>query len=223
MADDIAYLLSQSDKDKVEETIDKGYGRPTLQPPPIRRKRYPRSAVSSPATGGDVLIVLLDEDITGVIEDEEDNLLIADTDLVLEDPPGTEVDQLNVYPYERQVLDCKYFRLATASDPGYDEYAIKMVLDTTQLDGATIYATQEVFYDDGKDWELGEYEQEDYPDYPEGELFPPDGTGTYEVPPENFLKKKYRGIAVKDANEDWVLVTALCKALPAPAFTEITS
>ena len=78
------------------------------------------------------------------------------------------------------------------------------------------YATIEVYYDDGKDFLLGEYERSDYPDYPENEVFPPDGSGTYDTVPAEFLKKRYRAIVINN-----VLITALCEELPAPALTEL--
>lgn len=78
------------------------------------------------------------------------------------------------------------------------------------------YATMSVYYDDGKPFTVGQYSRADFPSYPEDEVFPPDGTGTYETVPAAYLNKRYRGIAI-----DGVLVTALCKQLPPPALTEI--
>lgn len=97
-------------------------------------------------------------------------------------------------------------------------------LATTVLDDAehepprkiVRYATTQVYYDDGKPFTVGQYSRADFPDYPEDEVFPPDGTGTYETVPADYLNKRYRGIVM-----DGVLVTALCKQLPPPAFTEI--
>lgn len=71
------------------------------------------------------------------------------------------------------------------------------------------YATTDVWYDDGKPWECGEYERHDYPDLGENDTFPPEGL------PEGFLTKRYRGIAING-----VLITALCKELPPPELPE---
>lgn len=71
------------------------------------------------------------------------------------------------------------------------------------------YSTTFVWYDDGQAFERGEYGRADYPEYDENLPWPPDDL------PEDFLKKRYRGIAINN-----VLVTALCKALPPPELPE---
>lgn len=71
------------------------------------------------------------------------------------------------------------------------------------------YSTIDVWYDDGKPFVVGEYQRADYPDYPENDAFPPEGL------PEGFLNRRYRGIVING-----VLITALCRVLPAPELPE---
>lgn len=73
------------------------------------------------------------------------------------------------------------------------------------------YALTTIYYDDGKDFKVGTYKRLDYPDYPENEQFPPDGTGTYQKMSDTYFNRKYRGIAINS-----VLVVGLCKPLPPP-------
>jgi hypothetical protein len=90
-------------------------------------------------------------------------------------------------------------------------------LDHTIIDDAentrliVRYKTISVWYDDGKPFLVGKYKRSDYPDYPENEAFPPDGTGTYAEQAEGFFNRKFRGIVIGG-----VLITALCKPLPPP-------
>jgi hypothetical protein len=77
------------------------------------------------------------------------------------------------------------------------------------------YKYLSVWYDDGKPFVVGEYQRHDYPDYPENEAFPPDGTGTYAEQSEGFFNRRFRGVVIGG-----VLITALCKPLPPPALVE---
>ncbi len=115
--------------------------------------------------------------------------------------------------------DSSYTYVIEMYEPGYDPDKTKLTLATVAIDDPdhdpprkiVRYATTSVIYDDDKIFPLEEYIRDDYPDYPENELFPPDGTGTYEETPDGFFKKRYRGIAING-----VLITALCKELPPP-------
>jgi hypothetical protein len=182
-----------------------------------------------------VVVVLIDDDIAVITEDEDAVLESGDIEadgatVVFQDPADTvdleanHVDSLRQWAYARVSKDLKYYRAATADDPGVDEG--EMILATTITDDpGTVdpgderkivrYATISVFYDDGMPFTVGEYTRADYPDYPESEVFPPDGTGTFEELPVGFLKKRYRGIAINN-----VLITSLCKALSPPALPE---
>lgn len=73
------------------------------------------------------------------------------------------------------------------------------------------YSLTTVLYDDGKPFIRDEYRLDDFPDYPENEVFPPDGEGTYAVLEDDFLKKRYRGVAINN-----VLIMELCKELLPP-------
>jgi hypothetical protein len=66
-----------------------------------------------------------------------------------------------------------------------------------------------VYYDDDEDFTVGEYHLDDYPDYPENEAFPPDGSGTYQEEDDSFFNERFRGIVSNN-----VLVTSMCKRLP---------
>lgn len=80
------------------------------------------------------------------------------------------------------------------------------VIDDADNDRKIVrYATTDVRYDDGKPFLVGEYQRSDYPDFPENDVFPPEGL------PEGFLNRRFRGIVIGG-----VLVTILCKPLPAP-------
>jgi hypothetical protein len=92
--------------------------------------------------------------------------------------------------------------------------ATEIETDAEYLRKIVRHKTRKVFYDDGEKFQLGTYEKADYSNYPEDELFPPDGTGTYMVEEVDFFKERYRGMAVKDEKGDWVLVTSFCKRLP---------
>lgn len=91
----------------------------------------------------------------------------------------------------------------------YSKLALTTVNDTAGKRAIVRYATTDVYFDD--DFEVGEYDRENYPSYPENEIFPPDGTGTYQECPVGFLTKKYRGLVVKN-----VVCTAFCTLLPPP-------
>lgn len=71
------------------------------------------------------------------------------------------------------------------------------------------YATMSVWYDDGKPFTVGEYTRADYPAFPENDPFPPEDL------PEGYLNRRYRGIVINN-----VLITGLCKLLPAPPLPE---
>lgn len=108
-------------------------------------------------------------------------------------------------------------------DPGYDPDKTVMILACNTDDdepGSTEYEpdylTTTVFYDDGKDFIVGTYKKSDYPDYPENEAFPPDGYGTYDIAPDGYFNKRYRGIAINR-----VLVTGLCQVLPPPPLSHL--
>ena len=73
------------------------------------------------------------------------------------------------------------------------------------------YRTITATYYGGDSLELDDYDQDDYPDYPDDEVFPPDGTGTYAELPEGFLKKKLRGLVINN-----VFLIYYCTVLPAP-------
>jgi hypothetical protein len=117
--------------------------------------------------------------------------------------PGDQPDATSLYEIARR-------------EPCYDPDTNKLNLATTVIDDPdhvpprkiVRFATTQVFYDDGKPLALGTYKKQDYPGYPE-EVFPPDGTGTYEAEDPSFFKKRVRGIAING-----VLVRELCKDLP---------
>jgi hypothetical protein len=132
---------------------------------------------------------------------------------------GTTPD--NTYTYE--VYD---------PDPGYEENAdgtakAKLELATTTVDipGAgddpttrvVRYATTSVYYDDGTAFKVGKYKRTDYADYPADDVFPPNGSETFQSEgalTDPFFNKRYRGIAING-----VLFTRFCKALPPRPFT----
>ena len=210
---------------------------------PGRRRRGKRGGTTTTTTGGGgVLIVLVDEDIDpGITEDATIELTAEGTagtedDILLETLDGTPVDFLNLACYERKELNLKYFVEAGVSDPGYEVGKVKMILATAAVTGTgtdgtgtdtgqetKTYDTQVVFYDDGKAFKVGEYKKIDYPDYPEDEVFPPDGTGTYDEAPEGFFNRRYRMIAVRDDEDNWILVTGLCQVVPAPSLESLLS
>lgn len=152
-------------------------------------------------------IVLIDQDITGVVECST----------------GT-IDNLDVWGYTRRTLNLKYYIPAESGEPCYSGTNTGTISNTTMLlatiitgtgSGAgRIYDTISVYYDDGKDWIRESYGREDYSDYPENETFPPDGNGTYAAQPSSFFKKRYRGISLGG-----VLITSMCKPLPPPQLT----
>jgi hypothetical protein len=96
------------------------------------------------------------------------------------------------------ILETKEVQLS--SDPG---------------DYETQYKLDRFYYLDGKDFKVGEYTRSDYEEYPENEVFPPDGTGTYPEQDEGFFNKRYRAIAI-----DNVLIMATCEVLPRPDLIE---
>ena len=166
----------------------------------------------------DVKLVLIEDDIDP-IEEREDLALSGGSVTYRLTPNGADVSSLPLGAYNRVVLNLKYYRIAGPGDPGYSGDDEGMVLATEVIvngdppNDVVTYATTEVFYDDGRPFEVKEYQRSDYPSYPETEDFPPDGTGTYAAPPDGFLKRKFRAIAVNKA-----LVTAMCVPLPPPEF-----
>ena len=247
------YFLNRSDLTKLRRVIDENSGRQRIFSHRGRRRRgtpgRPGTSTSS-GGGGRVKIVLIDAadiivedepDVPGVIEDDVDedtsnlkeeyiSLTDEETSLGLtvkfEEPSGTEVPYLWLMGFRPTALSVKYFRQAVASDPNYDEYNLKFVLETEE-DGDNYdefkiirYKTMTVYYLDGRDIFLQEYNQADYPDYPNDEAFPPDGTGTFEELPEGFLRKKFRALAFPDSANRYWLDLRTCKPLPAPRLPE---
>jgi hypothetical protein len=202
------YYLSQEDRDVMQDTRDRVVRR--RAPHSIYRRRRTKNTPPGKTGSVDITYVHIDEDINGVVDDD-DALLYGYN---LENPPGTEVDYLNLWAFEPVELDLKYYREADYGDPGYEEGKTKWILVTEEEYGAIIYATKKIIYLDGDPFEVGEYKRKDYTDYPENEAFPPDGTGTYSAPPAGFLNKRYRGVAINN-----ILITAFCEALPPPPFT----
>ncbi len=104
----------------------------------------------------------------------------------------------------------------------------ELILDTTIIDDTSTtparkivrYVTREVWYLDGKGFDVGEYQVDDYSTYPENEVFPPDGSGTFQQPPDGFFKKRYRA-EVTYANGKYWIDFATCKELPAPPLVPV--
>lgn len=174
----------------------------------------------NPGSSVSVQIVLIDEPIEGSEEVEDAILLPSDilpseeSEVILEDPEGTEVSQLLLRAYRPRQIAVKYFRLAVSGDPGYDPYEPTMILATTQETNSAEeiivrYATTNVWYDDGQGFSLGQYERKDYPSFPENDSFPPEGY------PENYFRHAYRGIVIGAR-----FISGLCELLPPPPITE---
>lgn len=213
MADLDLYGLTEKDYVELKHRMEQIAGKPRVHPAPQRRRRFASSKKSTSSTL-DFEWVLVEDDIDGVTEDTTSSLE-PDTDVVAEWVPGEPVPELFLYAYERQELDLKYFREAASGDPGYDPYTVKYLLNTEQVveSGVTYlrFTTKTYYYDDGASFTVGSYSRKDYPDYPEDETFPPDGTGTYDEVPEEYLKCKYRVLTINKT-----LVVRVCKRLPAP-------
>lgn len=79
------------------------------------------------------------------------------------------------------------------------------------------YQTVKVRNADDKPVTLGTYQRSDYPDYPELEDFPPDGTGTYQELPAGFLSHRYRALVTPLNSTTYLLTSGACKLLPAPS------
>jgi hypothetical protein len=145
----------------------------------------------------DIKYVFIDYDLTGVKE-----------------CPAGISGTLPTYTYQRQKYDLKYYTaLSNTGDSCYNTganpiltLATGMVPSGTGTGLGPGYFTVPIFYDDGKTFEVGKYTRQDYPSYNENLTFPPTGLTA------NFLHKKWRGIAINS-----VLVTTMCKVLPAPA------
>jgi len=109
----------------------------------------------------------------------------------------------------------------TRPEPGYKKDKDKLILATIVIDdpnggdyGRKVvrYDTIPVWYDDGISFKVGKYTRKDYPNYPENDPWPPPNL------PENYFNRKFRGIVVQG-----VLVTILCKSLPAPILPDPSS
>lgn len=223
----MAFVLSQSDKDLLSHLKKADIARRRLNRIPQRRRRTPPAGKGGTTTAAevDLKIVLIDADIPGIDEIEETILEVADIPLgegeeyytvVFEDTEGNPLESLPLWGYDRQQTNLKYFREMSAGDEWfYGHEDVGMLLDyyvTTEPEyelKTVRYKTIPIWTDDGKQFTVGEYDRSDYPDYPENEDFPPAGL------PENFLKRRYRGIAINN-----VLITGLCKVLPAPPLPE---
>jgi hypothetical protein len=160
-----------------------------------------------------MVVVLIDHDIEGATE--YGSAVLDDPDVIYRDENGSDLDQLTLLAYERVLVDLKYYRPAQVDDPGVLDETTGLVLATVQTeeDGDIVisYDTIPIYYDDGQPFIVGSYTRADYPDYPENELFPPDGEGTYAEMPEDYFNRKWRGIAVNRT-----LVTATCKPVSPP-------
>lgn len=230
MADETQVAVTGSDATKIRKMYGDSKGRQRIFPPPARRRRGTPAA--PPAGSGGVLIVAIlksiedgAEPIKGIVHEKTDEQKFVNVD-------GVEVTRLPLYAYSRRVLSLPFFRVATEEELGsdWDENKQQSILETEIVDPEEgdpdtrqiiQYVTTDVFYDDAKGFELDEdYNREDYPDYPEDEVFPPDGTGTYAIQPPNYLKKGYPGICNKDETGGWVLETILCRALEPPPLVE---
>ena len=178
---------------------------------------YPTLRTTGEDQQVDAKLVLIEDDIEPITENE-DLAISGDTNVSYRlTPNGSNVTSLPLRAYNRVVLNLKYFRASTANDPGHNPLVSGMVLVTETIENGDppkdviTYSTTEVFYDEGKAFEVKEYQRSDYPDYPETEDFPPDGTGTYAQVPEGFLKRKFRAVALNK-----ILIISMCIPLPPP-------
>lgn len=181
---------------RMMRAIGSDTGRSRVTPPPDRRRRTPPSGKGGTTSNVKILIVLIDDDI--IVPDD------------MEDPYEPLEDEMNPWAYFRNTVSLKYYEEVSPSeyDVGHDsDTKMKLVLTSGSSDSAPEYATVTIFYDDGDDFKVGKYTRADYPDYdPEAPWPPPDVTD-----PDVFFKRRFRGITING-----VLVTILCKMLPAP-------
>jgi hypothetical protein len=195
-------------------------------------KRGGNTTVTGSSSTVDIKIVLIDDDIDGVTEDDPSAIL---DDSYFETAGGarffdgdgtdaTEMDELNLWAYERVLVYLKYFVVPSESDPGYESGKFKMVLATVEDDSGTEitvwYDSLPVWVDNGEPLKVGKYSRGDFqddPNFEEDGVWPPPWIDD----PDTFFKKRYRGIAIKatleDGTQGYVLVRDMCYVLPPPA------
>lgn len=218
MAEDL-YGLTEKDYRELKNRMEQVVGKPRTFQPPQRRRRQRGGGRGTSTTTLDFEWVLVEEDIDGIVEDEEASKTPSvDVTAEWQAMLTPSLPELFLYGYERRELDLKYFREAASGDPGYSPYATKYILDTEQVTESgndyLRFATKTYYYDDGVSFSVGSYTRKDYPDYPEDETFPPTGSATYKAVPELYLKCKYRVLTINKT-----LVVRVCKKLmPPPLF-----
>lgn len=105
-------------------------------------------------------------------------------------------------PFDPETDNTSVYAITSSRDLALDYETVEDAVNERLI---IRYKYIDVWYDDRKPFYVGEYTRADYPDFDENEAFPPEGL------PEGFLNRKFRGIVVNG-----VLVTILCKPLPAP-------
>ena len=197
--------------------------------PKEQLQRAPQGGTTT--SSGGVLIIMIDVDIDPGAEQE---------DPIIEVPAGPNADErdavsgyLNTYAFRPKKVRVKVFEdstLGTGTDTeesefGTDGIAIGPLLSLmveadsgtgtgtdigTGTDTLYVYSERTVYYLDGQTYILGEYDQTDYPDYPENSDWPPPGL------PERFLRKRAAGQAKRDSSGRYWIDFATCVKLPAP-------
>jgi hypothetical protein len=148
------------------------------------------------------------------------NIYKGDTIKIIDGPGLDQTATIIAYdgPSRKVTLDRTWTVAPVKNNTKYElsralhrKLATNIISDTPNKRKIARYSLTTVYYNAGEDFIVGEYQKIDYPDYPENEEFPPDGTGTYKKMPPTYFNRKFRAIAINS-----VLITAFCEQLPAP-------